>query len=141
MITELQNKGFHAGSRLKHFGELWSRLKHFGEGAKIRLTAYTGVASTLLGFGAKTVCSLFKTGTTNFKETLDGPLAVELQSDTGLGFAVLTIADEVSFIGGSLLGKMELRSRQARTRWLDEAGLDSDNEDRNVFFHCVLLSF
>ena len=25
---------------------LWSRLKHFSQGAKIRLTAYTGVAST-----------------------------------------------------------------------------------------------
>ena len=118
--------------------KLWLRLKHFSEGAKIRWTAYIGVASTLLGFGAKTVCSLFKTGTTNFKETLDGPLAVELQSDTGLGFAVLTIADEVSFIGGSLLGKMELRSRQARTRWLDEAKINSDDKDRNLIFHCFI---
>ena len=41
---------------------------HFGQSAKIRLTAYTGVASSLLGFGARTVCSMFKTGTTKFKE-------------------------------------------------------------------------
>ncbi len=91
---------------------LWKRLVHFGQTAKIRLTAYTGVASSLLGFGARTVCSMFKTGTTKFKEDIDGPLAIQLQSSDGLGFAILLVADEISFIRTSLLGKMALRGQQ-----------------------------
>ena len=90
----------------------------FWSDRQIRLTAYTGVASTLLGFGARTVCSMFKTGTTKFKEDIDGPLAVQLQSSDGLGSAILIIADEISFIGTSLLGKMVLRGQQGRKQWL-----------------------
>ena len=83
VVTELLSESNHCMAEKNQFdGEkvacLWKRLVHFGQSAKIRLTAYTGVASSLLGFGARTVCSMFKTGTTKFKEDIDGPLAIQL---------------------------------------------------------------
>ena len=110
---------------------IFQGLKEFGQRSKIRLTAYTGVASTLLGFGARTICSLFKTGTRKFKPVLDGPAAIALQSEAGLGECIMCVVDEVSFLGRPLLGKLDVRAREGRAEWMRKANITELQEAGN----------
>ena len=80
--------------------------------ANIKLTAYTGTATFLMGHGSRTIISLFRTGTKDsaFKKELDGAAGLALEND--FEWTLLDIVDESSFVGRKKFGHMEVRQRQ-----------------------------
>ena len=91
--------------------------------AKVKLTAYTGVAAFNIGFGAATASSAFQIfPNAAWKSELEGAALRRLE-DTWRNVCLL-IVDEVSFIGRAFFARMHFRLQQAKRGYFSEAALD-----------------
>ena len=100
--------------------------------AKVRLTAYTGVAAFNIGFGAQTACSAFQVyPKAAWKSELVGPAFKRLEATWGN--VVLLIVDEVSCIGRAFFARMHFRMQQGRRRYFSEAAVDPNDHE----FGCI----
>jgi hypothetical protein len=99
-------------------------LQELNVDATIELTAYTGVAAFIIGFGAKTACSSFQIFPNSaWKKELAGDSYRKLERQWSK--AVLLVVDEVSFIGRAFFARMHFRLQQAKRRAFDEAHIDA----------------